>query len=119
MKTSSRSIRGTALDEGPRTTSPGVLRDCGTNGWCIGGPFIGFHLSRDQGKTWDYGAGIDIVDASEEHNIFKQKWPGDEDPFLLNSRVRAVAWTDRREEKITKGEKIQVEGEGEKEALAQ
>ena len=89
------SINGTwlygtyALDQGPRSIGGGRMRTCppnnGTvdNSWCIGGPFIGFHSSTDQGATWSYGAGVEAMNASAEGNLFRQPWPapGSGEPF--------------------------------------
>ena len=40
-----------ALDDGPRMTSPGNTRTCPTNGWCIGGPFVGFKIMQPHSLT--------------------------------------------------------------------
>ena len=75
------------LDQGPRSIGGNATRTCppnnGTsdNSWCIGGPFIGFHASTDQGASWGYGKGITDMNASAAGNLFRQPWPTAPAPF--------------------------------------
>ena len=54
----------------------GFRNNCSNNAWCIGGPFIGFHMSRDGGRTWD-GALDPSTGArlNAFNNSLRQAWP--------------------------------------------
>ena len=66
------------IELGDYDGSDGKLNDtlcdaaCGENGWCVAGPFVGWHTSSDEGATWRVDGTLDA-----KHNAFGQLWPAD------------------------------------------
>jgi hypothetical protein len=82
-----------ALDDGSHIPQTGYQSICHGNTWCVGGPFVGFHISYDGGRSWDAGVhprtGA-VLNAS--HNALAQPWPSP--PHRFHFRVMQPHFVD-------------------------